>query len=337
MEKKSRLDFIDVAKGLAILLVLLGHLLSNDLLLKKAIYAFHMPIFFIMAGFFIPDKPFKVFVYRRTSTLIAPYLIFAMLFGMLALKNILPVLYATNQSLLFSKSNGMLWFLPCLFFALVFGHLMKGIVKRNYLFAFITIVASLTIGYLLNNHYHNCSVMLFQRWGLPFAIDIVLMGTAFVITGYLFTYNKGLDWLKNCSRPQLVLASLLVFTSLFSIFYHTCKSYPQMATGDVGNWYIYYIIAVAASLGLLAFSQLIASLRHNSWIIWLGRNSLTIFLVHRMLTGILIKKIIHGSGIMLVSMYFVSFIILCLFSTLCTIIINKYFPYLVGKQVQSTK
>lgn len=337
MEKKTRLDFIDIAKGLAILIVLLGHLLSNDLLLKKAIYAFHMPIFFIVAGFFIPDKPFKEYAYRRISTLIIPYLIFAMLFGMLALKNFPPVLYATNQSLLYSNSNGMLWFLPCLFLALMFSYLLKGIVKKNYLFATIAIVASLILGFLLNSKCHDSSVKLFQRWGLPFAIDIVLMGTAFVITGYLFTYHKGLNWLKNCSKLRLMLISLLVFVSLFSIYYQTIKGYPQMATGDVGNWYVYYIVAVTASLGLLAISQLIASLGHNGWIIWLGKNSLTLFLVHRMLTGILIKNLIHGSSGSLFLMYVVSFFILCLFSVLCTMTINKFFPYLVGKHSPYSK
>ena len=231
----------------------------------------------------------------------------------------------------------MLWFLPCLFFALMFSYLMKGKVKKNYLFSIIAIVASLIIGFLLNNLYHDSSVKLFQKWGLPFAIDIVLMGTAFVVTGYFFTCHKGLDWLRNCSKPQLFLISLLIFVSLFSYFYQTQKGYPQMATGDVGNWYVYYIVAVAASLGILAFSQLVSTLGHNRWLIWFGKNSLTIFLVHRMLTGILIKKLIHGSGISLVLMYIISFIILCLFSALCTMFINRYFPYLVGKQGTSTK
>ena len=55
----KRLEYVDVAKALAILLVILGHSPIGCIpYLGKAIYSFHMPIFFIAAGMFL--RPMKI-------------------------------------------------------------------------------------------------------------------------------------------------------------------------------------------------------------------------------------------------------------------------------------
>lgn len=59
----SRLDWIDVAKGIAIILVVIGHTWrglfsagimpeAQFLVVDARIYAFHMPVFFLLSGFF---------------------------------------------------------------------------------------------------------------------------------------------------------------------------------------------------------------------------------------------------------------------------------------------
>ncbi|MBQ7203696.1 MAG: acyltransferase family protein [Eubacterium sp.] len=53
MDKKiKRYDFIDSSKGIGILLVILGHLISLSSPLELSIYSFHMPFFFIVSGLF---------------------------------------------------------------------------------------------------------------------------------------------------------------------------------------------------------------------------------------------------------------------------------------------
>ena len=64
----KRIDYVDIAKGIGIVLVVMGH---NDFALispfaHKFIYSFHMPMFFFMSGmFFKPDIPFWTFVRQR--------------------------------------------------------------------------------------------------------------------------------------------------------------------------------------------------------------------------------------------------------------------------------
>ena len=44
MNKEKRIEWIDIAKGIGILLVVLGHITKNEVL-YEIIYSFHMPLF----------------------------------------------------------------------------------------------------------------------------------------------------------------------------------------------------------------------------------------------------------------------------------------------------
>ena len=46
----KRVDYLDYAKGIAIILVVLGHIFSGGNI-KTYIYSFHMPLFFIISGY----------------------------------------------------------------------------------------------------------------------------------------------------------------------------------------------------------------------------------------------------------------------------------------------
>lgn len=46
----KRVEWIDLAKGLGMLLVILGHCVCFGGIMHNAIFAFHMPLFFILSG-----------------------------------------------------------------------------------------------------------------------------------------------------------------------------------------------------------------------------------------------------------------------------------------------
>ncbi|GAB4140645.1 MAG: acyltransferase [Cyanobacteria bacterium J069] len=89
----QRISFIDYAKGIGIFLVVLGHALRglvgtvfepNALtqMLDQWIYAFHMPLFFFLSGFFIErsvSQPFGSVVANKLKTIIYPYLVWSVL------------------------------------------------------------------------------------------------------------------------------------------------------------------------------------------------------------------------------------------------------------------
>ena len=50
----NRIEYIDIAKGMAILCVIMGHMGWEYA--DRIIYPFHMPLFLICSGYFISEK-----------------------------------------------------------------------------------------------------------------------------------------------------------------------------------------------------------------------------------------------------------------------------------------
>jgi len=90
---KHRIEWLDTAKGIAIFLVVLGHVLrglpdagANDTrwegFLDSWIYTFHMPVFFLLSGLFIEGsvaKPFGRFLDGKLRTIMYPYFVWSVL------------------------------------------------------------------------------------------------------------------------------------------------------------------------------------------------------------------------------------------------------------------
>ncbi len=75
-----RIKCIDIAKGIGILLVIIGHVLPGTYL-AKVIYSFHMPLFFFLSGVCYNRTKFSFYelVRVRLRTLFFPLLLFSCL------------------------------------------------------------------------------------------------------------------------------------------------------------------------------------------------------------------------------------------------------------------
>ncbi len=70
----KRLRYVDIAKGIAIICIILGHL--GNVNINRFIFTFHVPIFFLITGYFINKKrSIKEFVYVKFRALIVPYIV----------------------------------------------------------------------------------------------------------------------------------------------------------------------------------------------------------------------------------------------------------------------
>lgn len=135
---KKRMRWLDLAKGLAILLMVLGHCLADDCLLHGFIYSFHMPLFFLAAGFTMRAKPRRQVVTSSARRLLVPYLVVCSILFLFAFVSpnslnanldtqrswpvvLVEILYAAGDSGTILghafQAIGALWFLPCLFVA----------------------------------------------------------------------------------------------------------------------------------------------------------------------------------------------------------------------------
>lgn len=72
----ERDHYIDIAKGFAMVLVIIGHTACVPYYMKYWLYSFHMPLFFLLSGLnFDPDRypTLKAFLLRKLQTLVLPY------------------------------------------------------------------------------------------------------------------------------------------------------------------------------------------------------------------------------------------------------------------------
>lgn len=134
----DRQDWIDSAKGIGILLVVIGHATTGRV--YDLIYLFHMPLFFIIAGLVFRPAPMPTYLLRRARTLLVPYTSFLVALTVAeALLDIrsgrsLPQVEAALQSALLPEiyggrqlvgDFGAFWFVPSLFTALCAYNLLR--------------------------------------------------------------------------------------------------------------------------------------------------------------------------------------------------------------------
>lgn len=213
--------WLDSVKGLGILLVVLGHA-SLIGPLNRTLYAFHMPLFFIISGLLFKERPLHETLRRKAQHLLIPYFTFAVLtftYWSLIERRLRPGNYSVLNAFLNifiarggidnNPYNVVLWFLPCLFmtemlFAAVFA-LIAGVTKnrnenatRNVLIA-VSMVVAFVLAYL--------ATLMTPLFRLPFTLDIVPFAYGFYAIGYLA--KPVVPMLARCAQmrplPRLAL------------------------------------------------------------------------------------------------------------------------------------
>lgn len=58
---KNRIGYIDMSKGLAIILVIIGHSSFVPNNAKLLLYSFHIPLFFFLSGFTLNVRKYETF------------------------------------------------------------------------------------------------------------------------------------------------------------------------------------------------------------------------------------------------------------------------------------
>lgn len=224
--QRPRIDYIDIAKGIGILLVVMGHndfsLLSPYLF--KLIYSFHMPMFFFMSGiFFKPELPFLALFRRRFESVLKPY-IFTLLLIFFASLSFTNVGFARAISRLLKALYGnghyldwvQLWFLPNLFVVSLLAFFFYRIMQRVNLpwLKWLLLAAIQVIGVLNISAFWPFNLTLLgKQWtlyGLPFSLDLVLVSGFFFILGRESFQRFPASFFK---KPQTALAfGLSLFT-----------------------------------------------------------------------------------------------------------------------------
>ncbi len=270
----SRKSFIDVAKGIGIILVVLGHLDADGQISRSLIYSFHMPLFFMLSGVFSNTKTdFFTYLKKNFLALYLPYFIFVLVDAVACvLLNGLSigfVAYDKAKELAgigFGALNRPIWFLFALF-----------IIKIAYYF--ISKAKALKIA-------------------------AVLLGVAFVFLNGRLTYRPDFLWLVSVPCLSFYALGDIFKEEILEIDFKIQKRRPLFAALTVallalltvsananicvdmtmyqyGNTALFFANALVGCFAIFALSVLLSEIRPVARALtFYGQNSVIVMVCH---------------------------------------------------------
>lgn len=270
----KRLSYFDVAKGIGIVSVILGHMSIGWI--NTIVFTFHMPLFFIISGYFIKKKPGKAMIAKKARQLLIPYCITCLtviclvfIKDMLLDKNdiiqdVLDWLYAAIYgsgnnyvSPFYIKSIGAIWFLLAMLIAQV---LYNYFMDKQY--CLLVVLICVAFGFVTVKFIY-----------LPWSIQSAMFALIFIHIG---NEMKQRNLFENQNSKRLLLALFIWLICMYvdkGQFYlvgnYSKNIFVDILGGVAGSYFI-----IGCSKGIVKIKGLGFALRK------LGENSLIILCLH---------------------------------------------------------
>lgn len=286
---KNKIDWVNISKGIAILLVIFEHALFKVDLIGNTILMFHMPFFFFISGYCYHKKDDSNMKKWRINTLIKNikiYVIFS-IFGFIwymvkskfnipfdnLILNFFNIFYA-NQAKYHLVAGGMWFVISLLFTKLLFSFLVKFIDKLTAIENVLILIVFGSIAIFLNSIGINM---------LPFCLDNVRFSILFYYLGYL--YQKYFN-----DKEGNVIKVILFGVILFLTTYFNPVSI-MMHENSYGNYILFFFGSIFGILCLINISKLITNNKNfNKIFTFFGKNTLYYFTMQFICLDI-VKKI----------------------------------------------
>lgn len=362
-DNNKRITYFDIAKGIGILFVLIGHL-QNDIIFSYSpyilslcswIFSFHMPLFFIISGMLIccrreEEKDLKEIVRKRFRSIMIPYFWFSLIYIFIVLYSLLiskvvplKTLFIQLWYVLGMYGMNVLWFLPAIFAAeIMFVYITQRFKGKKSIFV---IIALLLAAILINSarQYLPNNLAIYERID-EFIVTLLrpLFACAYILTGYLL--YKGLELMKEKTRYVTVLEFILMPILLaLNIYINTLNRPVDFRSLVLNNYLLYYICSVCGSVFIIFLSRRLSEIKKGTAfpvIRFFGVNSLVFMAVHN---NTAIMKLA-----LLSAMYFNQFftrargyicyaiviLVYLIYTCLTILVINRFFPFITGKPIR---
>lgn len=280
----EREKWIDMGKGIAILSVIFGHLssLNSKNSIYLLVYAFHMPIFWIISGMLLygknyDDIPMLEVIKKKAKSIMYPYIIFSLIIIAYNYIGLNLNLVSKSQFKLVVKNSvyfrGMncLWFLPVLFVAeIVFIYLIKhrkNMVLWGIIFA---VIATLIAVFLSKTELFKENPMkTYKKYVL--IIPKVCFALSFISLGYTIK-----EYFKIIKKFWVLFALIGV-----SVSYYIIKVYHKKTDINycvIHSPKVFWVCAIIISVSILIICKV---LEKNKILEYFGKMSLLIMCTHR--------------------------------------------------------
>lgn len=288
--KSNRIIWVDIAKGIGIILVIIGHALNKDqhIYLRGLIYSFHMPLYFILAGYTITSKPslakFRESIKKRVCRLIFPALV---CYTITSLSQLV-ILYFNDDfdlnvficnhllGLFFCEGMdiyawntiipgiGILWFFFAMFFSFSLFYFLHLVIHDSFKVTMLSIIVSI-IGYFIVQTVVT----------IPFSIEISFLLLPF------FSFGQYILPKINLSSVRVLLISCGLWLIMFLVTFSLSHFYFEIVPHCFPFYPICIITAIGGSVFVFCISKLLTNIKYCSKLLsTIGKNSLYILIAH---------------------------------------------------------
>ncbi len=279
MESGKRLEYLDIAKGIAILSIIVGHMGIDSI--NRIVYTYHIPVFLLISGYFINEtRSIKEYVISRFLRLMIPYIVTCAVIVVLGtfegalngdaigeLKRwLFASLYGAGNTYLYPfyiPQIGAIWFLPACFIA---TSIVRYTLKLDYRIRVILIVVAFALGY--------CTSKMF--FWFPMSIQAGLCCSLYVYLGWV---ARKIDLSQLNSEIKTI--GVLIMSYIWMRFVFEFQGY-SIVRNYYGRGFIDFIASLAGSTMIIGFSY---TFRDDTSFVkktlsFLGRYSLLILCIH---------------------------------------------------------
>ncbi len=257
-----RLTELDILKGIGILLVIICHTFMKEI--GPYITAFHMPLFFIVAGYFYKQNPFNVHLKKDFRRLVVPYLFICIVIMLIAsvqesranhdVSIVTDVLYECGTPA---------WFLLGLFGSRTIFNRVLSICPNHYM------IVSLVISSI------PFAIALYDELSTTLSFFSSICGVIFVAIGYYVKQYHVLEFLDSHKTIAVTLSILLwLNTSIFGavdLHYSIFKLWIIDYLGACGGTYLCYSVSKFIDLNTTKLKTIL---------VWWGYFSFVVFSFH---------------------------------------------------------
>lgn len=342
MNTPHRIEWIDIAKALGIILVSFGHIRNGDgesVWLPAldstidAIYLFHMPLFFILGGLtFSAKRPFRQFAVRKIRTLLIPYYFFSLYFlakpiAILAIPSLASAFQTDHNYDLAHQfydvlidGNG-LWFLMAFFVAEIMTYgIVKGITSST---------SQIALGVIL-----IAGTYFWTGFDMPNPLPFQIL-KGIQITGFFLVIHALRNSILTISKRTASLA-----VAPFLVLLVACHLLLlQFERWNATTWLNVLITIVAAFAGGITVIAISIVIRHSTLLSKIGKDSLVYYALNALTLNIVKLLIFRILGIDATSFSFaIQLLTGCIITILSLIllaienaIIQRGFWWVIGK------
>lgn len=293
---KVRYRYLDIARGLGIMLVIISHAHG----LSSYLINYYIPIFFIISGFtYCSGRSYGENVGKKAKRLLIPYFVYS--FVLLGIYMILGrsmeetkfslfgILYSrfclydmsthTDNVFLFTIANGAMWYLTAFFVTGLVFHAVADFALKNKK-NLVLVLAALTV---VTMALAELPIL------LPWSIDIACVGTIFMLAGKLLAQSGFFEKEGKLWRFACIFVAYMLLSYVNPGINMSVREYGVYERYSVP---LFILIGISGSMLCIWVAQLIENTVLGRVVEYIGKNTIILMAFH--IFGLEVFEMIAG-------------------------------------------